>query len=47
MYCVEELKEDVEISDKLTRAIIKFFKKKKKIKDQKDFKIRCLVDRYM
>ena len=41
MRCVEEVKEDVETSDKLTRAIIKCFKKKRK--DQKDFKILYLV----
>ena len=30
MHSVEELKEDVETSDKPTRATIKFFKKRKK-----------------
>ena len=43
MHCIEELKEDVETSDKLIRTIIKFFKKEKR-KDQKDFKILFLVD---
>ena len=45
MRCVEEVKEDVETSDKLTRAIIKCFKKKRK--DQKDFKILYLVYIYI
>ena len=37
MRCVEEVKEDVETSDKLTRAIIKCFKKKEKIKRTSKF----------